>query len=203
MTTVIGLTGGIACGKSEVATMLRERGYPVIDADQVARQVVAPGSEGLAAIAAEFGDSVLDGQGGLDRAAMAAIVFSDADARRRLEAITHPRIGALSGDKMQAAAADGAKTIFYEAALLVETGRHTDFGSLWVVTAPTDLQIERVVARDGLSRSGAQARIDAQMPVDEKAALADVVIDNSGGLAELAQNVDRALETITTGGGRS
>ena len=191
---IIGLTGGIACGKSSVARILEERGLPVIDADQVARDVVAPGSDGLAAGVDAFGDGVLDAQGGLDRAKLGEIVFADPDARRRLEAITHPRIAAESGRRMQEALAAGAERVFYEAALLVEIGRHKDFGALWVVAAPRESQIERVMARDGLSRADAEARLAAQMPVAEKAAVADVVIDNSGDLAALARAVDDALE---------
>ncbi len=194
MAIVIGLTGGIACGKSAVSELLRARGFPVIDADQVARAVVAPGSEGLAAVVEAFGDDLLDSDGGLDRAALAAVVFADPDARRRLEAITHPRIGLVSGQMIQAALATGADRVFYEAALIVETGRYRDFGALWVVTASHDQQIERVVRRDGLSRQAAQARIDAQMPVADKAALADVVIDNSGDLAALSDAVVAALQ---------
>lgn len=193
MANVIGLTGGIASGKSAVAALLRERGHPVIDADQVSRQVVAPGSEGLAAVVEAFGAGVLDDSGGLDRAALGAIVFGDPDARRRLEAITHPRIGVLSGQQLQAALATGAERVFYEAALLVETGRYKEFSALWVVTAPPGTQIERVMARDGLSHGAAQARLDAQMPLAEKIAVADVVIDNSGDRAALSAAVDAAL----------
>ncbi len=195
MAKVIGLTGGIACGKSAVAALLRQRGHPVIDADQVARQVVAPGTEGLAAIVERFGEELLNADGSLDRTALGRIVFGDSTARRDLEAITHPRIGQRSGELMRDAALAGAERVFYEAALLVETGRHRQFDSLWVVAAPVELQIERVMARDGLSVDEAKERIDAQMPVADKVAVADVVIDNAGEMGALAEAVDDALSS--------
>ncbi len=193
MAKVIGLTGGIACGKSAVADLLRRRGCPVIDADDVAREVLSPGSPGLAAVVEAFGAGVLDDQGLLDRPALAEMVFSDPSARKRLEAITHPRIAALSAERMRDAVAAGAERVFYEAALLVETGRHRDFDALWVVTAPPAAQIDRILARDGLSRAAAEARLAAQLPMDDKVALADVVIDNGGDREALERRVDQAL----------
>lgn len=193
MAKVIGLTGGIACGKSAVADLLRRRGCPVIDADDVAREVLAPGSAGLAAVVDAFGAGVLDDQGMLVRPALADRVFSDPSARARLEAITHPRIAALSAERMRDALAAGAERVFYEAALLVETGRHRDFDALWVVTAPPATQIARILARDGLSRVAAEARLAAQLPMEDKVALADVVIDNGGDREALERRVDQAL----------
>ena len=140
-----------------------------------------------------FGAGVLDDQGLLDRPALAEIVFSDPSARKRLEAITHPRIAALSAERMRDAVAAGAERVFYEAALLVETGRHRDFDALWVVTAPPAAQIDRILARDGLSRAAAEARLAAQLPMDDKVALADVVIDNGGDREALERRVDQAL----------
>lgn len=196
MATLIGLTGGIASGKSTVAGLLRARGFPVIDADEVAREVVAPGSPALAAIRAEFGDAVIDADGGLDRAAMAARVFADAGARRRLEAITHPAIARLGGERMAAAVRGGAPVVFYEAALLVETGRHKDFDALWVVTAPEQARAARAVARGGLDGPQARARIAAQVSVAEQLAVADVVIDNGADPAALEAAVDRAVAAL-------
>jgi dephospho-CoA kinase len=184
-----GLTGGIACGKSTVARMLRDRGAIVVDADRVARDVVEPDSEGLAAVVEAFGSGVLGPDGRLDRAALGARVFADADARRRLESILHPRIAAESMRQLQAALAAAPPLVVYDAALLVEAGRADLFRPLIVVTAPRQVQIERLVTRDGLSRADAERRVAAQMPVEQKAALADHVIDNGGALADTERQV--------------
>jgi dephospho-CoA kinase len=193
---VFGLTGGIACGKSAVAAHLRTRGVAVIDADAVAREIVEPGSEGLAAIVKEFGASVLGADGSLDRKALAAVVFGDEAKRKRLNAITHPRIGVRSAERMQELAAAGRPLACYEAALLVENGLADAFRPLVVVVAPEPVQIARIVARDGATEDEARARIRAQMSNADKARVADHVIDNSGTLADLHARTDEVLAKL-------
>ncbi len=195
---LVGLTGGIACGKSTVARLLAERGAVVIDADRIARDVVEPGTDGLAAVVAAFGDGMLDADGRLDRAALGARVFGDAEARRRLEALLHPRIAAESLRRIQQALADGPPLVVYDAALLVEAGRADAFRPLIVVTAPAATQVARLVARDGLAPAEAEQRIAAQMPVAQKAALADHVIDNGGDLSDTARQVDALWRRLVT-----
>jgi dephospho-CoA kinase len=188
MGSVVGLTGGIASGKSTVANMFSELGVPVVDADQVAREVVAPGSEGLEAVVAEFGAEVLGADGALDRKKLGALVFSDSARRRALEAITHPRIAQRSGELL-ARATEHAPYALYEAALLVEKGLHRSLAALVVVAAPPELQVARVRARDGLSEEEARARIATQLPLAEKAEVADHVIWNEGDLVALKARV--------------
>ncbi|MCA9666723.1 MAG: dephospho-CoA kinase [Myxococcales bacterium] len=179
---LVGLTGGIAAGKSTVARELAACGLPVVDADQIARDVVAPGAPLLAEVAREFGAQVIGADGALDRKALGAIVFDDADARRRLEALTHPAIARASMERFKALADEGHEVAIYEAALLVETKRHQQMSALVVVTADDEVRIARIIERDGLTREEAQKRIAAQMPQQDKAELADYVIDNSDGL---------------------
>jgi dephospho-CoA kinase len=192
---MIGLTGGIATGKSTVARLIAERGIPIVDADQLAREAVEPGQPALAEIA-HLWPMVIAGDGRLDRKRLGAIVFADPDARRRLEAILHPRIAELCDARAAALAAAGYKLAFYEASLLVETGRHRDFDGLVVVTAPLETQIARATARDHLSRDQARARIDAQLPMAEKVAVATHVIANDGDLAATAAQVARLLDEM-------
>ena len=194
---VVGLTGGIACGKSTVARLLRERGLAVIDADRIARDLVEPGQPALADVLSQLGADLIGADGRLDRRALGRRVFADADARRRLEAILHPAIARASQEAFAALAREGHALAFYEAALLVETGRHTGFSALMVVSAPPALQRQRLVAREpDLGPEDVEARIAAQIPVDDKAALADVVIMNDGSLAVLSRRVDEAVEVL-------
>ena len=193
---VFGLTGGIASGKSTVAARVRERGVPVVDADALAREVVAPGSEGLAAIVAAFGAHVLAGDGSLDRKKVAAEVFGDEKKLARLNAITHPRIAALSATRMAELGARGEPLVCYEAALLVENGLADAFRPLVVVSAPLEVQIARAVARDATDEAAVRARIAAQRSLDEKVRAADVVVRNDGTLAELRGRADDALDDV-------
>ena len=192
---LVGLTGGIATGKSTVARLIAERGIPVLDADHLAREAVEPGQPALAEIA-RLWPEVIGAGGRLDRKGLGAIVFADSDARRRLEAILHPRIAELCDARAAALAAAGHQLAFYEASLLVETGRHQDFDGLVVVTASPETQIARAMARDHLTRDQARARIDAQLPIAEKVAVATHVIDNSGDAAATAAQVARLLEKL-------
>jgi dephospho-CoA kinase len=193
---VFGLTGGIASGKSTVAARLRARGVPVIDADEVAREVVAPGTDGLAALVDSFGAAILDAGGALDRKALARVAFATDEARRRLNAITHPRIAQRTAEHTQAIGSTGAPLACYEAALLVENGIVEMFRPLVVVAAPEAVQLERLSTRDATSRDDAMARIRAQKPLAEKIAVADFVIDTTGSLQANQERTDVVLRAI-------
>ncbi len=193
---IIGLTGGIATGKSTVSALLRERGVPVVDADVVAREVVEVGSPGLEAIRRRFGSEVLRPDGSLDREALGRVVFSDTDARRDLDAITHPRIGQRMMQHGERYAADGFGWMVYDAALIVENGLQAAFAGLIVVSCAPDTQLDRLLARDDLTRSEAEDRIAAQMPLAQKESAADWVIRNDGTLDDLRRNVDALYQTL-------
>lgn len=182
---VIGLTGGVASGKSTVARLLAELGVPVIDADRVAREVVEPGTPGLAKIVQAFGPSVLDAQGRLDRGAMRRRITADRDARRTLEAITHPAIREAIGERLGELAAAGHAAAVVEAALLVETGSWRLYPVLVVVSADPETQVRRVMARDGVSEADARALLAAQLPLADKEKVATHVIRNDGDRAAL------------------
>ncbi|MGB8022387.1 MAG: dephospho-CoA kinase [Candidatus Nanopelagicales bacterium] len=192
----VGLTGGIGSGKSTVAAMLAERGAVVIDADRIARDVVAPGEPALAEIAARFGAGVIRADGSLDRAGLAAIVFPDPDALAALEAIMHPRIDRRAGELLDDALASGARVVVYDMPLLVENGQSRDFDLVVVVHAPAEARVARLVHR-GLAEADARARMVRQASDAERLAVADVVIDNSGSPADLAGEVKRAWQVIT------
>jgi dephospho-CoA kinase len=192
---VFGLTGGYGSGKSTVATRLRRRRLPVIDADELAREVVLPGSEGLAAIVAEFGPSVV-AQGALERSALARIVFADPAARLRLNAITHPRVQQLRQARQQALAAQGEPLICYEVPLLYENGLERELCPVVVVGTREALQIERAMRRDRHSEADVRARLAAQLPLADKLARADFVIENSGSREETEAQTDRVLRSI-------
>jgi dephospho-CoA kinase len=192
---LIGLTGGIGTGKSTVAQMIRAGGVPVLDADVLAREVVAPGQPAHAAIAAEWPE-VIRPDGSLDRKRLGARVFGDPAARARLEAITHPRIQEKALEAARALEAAGHTLAFYEASLLVETGRHRDFDGLVVVTADEEQQLARVQARDRSTREQALARLRAQMPAAEKRRVATHLIDNSGDLEGTRRQVEKLLASL-------
>ncbi|HEX3606720.1 MAG TPA: dephospho-CoA kinase [Candidatus Dormibacteraeota bacterium] len=177
---LIGLTGGIATGKSTVAGLLAGRGAVVVDADLLAREVVAPGSPGLEEIARTFGTAMLTPEGELDRPALGALVFADPGARRRLEAITHPRIGALMAERIAEGMGSRAPLVVADIPLLFEGGRTGLVEGVLLVNAPDEVQLHRLMLRDGLDEAAARARVAAQMPMAEKRQLATWVIDNGG-----------------------
>jgi len=190
----VGLTGGIGSGKSTVARLLAERGAVVVDADALAREAVAAGTPGLDAVVARFGPAVLDADGTLDRAELAARVFADPVERAALEAIVHPVVRSGIAEIL-AAHADTDDVVVLDSPLLIETGAHADCDVLVVVTAPEDARVERAVVR-GLEASDVRARIAAQMPLQDKVALADIVVDNAGSPADLAADVDRLWRVL-------
>jgi dephospho-CoA kinase len=193
---VFGLTGGLASGKSTVARHLAAKGVPVIDADQLAREVVAPGTPGLAAVVEAFGPSVLLPDGSLDRAKLASLVFTDPSLRRKLNGILHPLIGAASAARVAELTARGEPLACYEAALLVENGLADAFRPLVVVAVDEDTQVARAMHRDGATDAEARARIAAQLPLAAKVAAADYVIDTSGPREETEKRVDEVLAEI-------
>jgi dephospho-CoA kinase len=178
---LVGLTGGIATGKSTVSVMFRALGCIIIDADLLAREVVEPGEPALADIARDFGPGVLQADGRLDRQALGAVVFGDAGKRQRLEAITHPRIRERLARRLEALVAERfTGIVIFDAAVIVESGNWKSMDRLVVVVADEATQIARLQARDGIGREEALRRIRSQMPLGEKVRLAHYVIDNSG-----------------------
>ena len=186
---LIGLTGGIATGKSEVARMLAARGATIIDADELAREVVRPGQPALAQIVERFGAEMLNADGTLDRTRLAQVVFAHPQARRQLEHITHARIGELIQQRIAAAFAHDAQLVVVDIPLLFESRRDDVFEGTLLVYAPRDVQLQRLMSRDGLSREDAEQRLEAQLPIEEKRSKATWVIDNSGELADTEQQL--------------
>jgi dephospho-CoA kinase len=184
----IGLTGGIGSGKSTVAALLAEHGARVVDADRIAREVVAPGTPGLAAVVAEFGDRVLTEDGALDRPALAGTVFGDPAARARLDAVVHPLVRARAAELVAEAPADSV--VVQDVPLLVETGQAGLYDLVLVVEADVGTRVARLVDR-GLSEDDARARIASQATDEQRRAVADTVLRNDGDRAELAAQVDR------------
>ena len=201
---IVGLTGGIASGKSAVADRLAELGAVIIDADVLAREVVAAGTPGLAAIERRFGGSVLtagpDGVHTLDRAALGAVVFADESARRDLEAIVHPAVRARASELTRAAPSDAV--VVQVIPLLVETGQQHAFDQVVVVDIDPERQLERLVARNGLSVEQALARISAQAARAERLAAADIVLDNNGTPGQLRAAVDGLWQRLRVASAR-
>ena len=189
----VGLTGGIGSGKSSVATRLRERGAVVIDSDLLAREVVARGTDGLAEVVEAFGD-VLTADGELDRPAVGRIVFGDEVARRKLEAIIHPRVRARAAE-IEAGAPDDAVGV-HDIPLLVETGQGDKFDLVLVVDVPVEVQVARLTRDRGMTDEEAKARIGSQATREQRLAVADVVVDNSGSLADLDARIDEIWTTL-------
>lgn len=192
----VALTGGIGSGKSTVAAILADRGAVVVDADAIAREIVEPGQPALREIAEAFGDDVIGSDGRLDRARLSRIVFDDDAALARLNAITHPRIAMRSADLLAAAPPDAV--VVYDMPLLVEQGADALRGwdLIVVVDSPDDVRLERLVAR-GLDIEDARRRMRAQATRDERLAAADIVLDNSGDLASLEEQVDALWPRLT------
>jgi dephospho-CoA kinase len=189
----VALTGNVASGKSTVAKAWRAAGVPTIDADSLARDVVRPGTPGLGAVREEFGDGVLAADGTLDRTRLRALVFSDEDARRRLEEILHPLIWAARAEWIAARRAEAEAVVVSEIPLLFETDRASDFDVTVMVDAPTEERLRRLVEERGMTPDAAKAVIAAQMPAEAKRARADIVIDNSGSREALLEEAAAVL----------
>ena len=190
----VGLTGGVASGKSTVAAILAELGAVVIDADKLAREVVEPGTPGLAAVVEEFGQDVLGDDGGLDRAALGAVVFADEEKRRRLEGILHPLIRARSKE-IEAEAGDH-DLVVHDIPLLAESGQADRFEAVIVVDVPEETQVERMTGQRGWTEEDARSRITAQAGRDERRAIATYVIDNTGTRDDLRERVAEVVEML-------
>jgi dephospho-CoA kinase len=210
VTRVLGLTGGIATGKSTVARMFERSGAVVIDADAIVHELQQPGSPVLAEIAEAFGAAMLQPDGSLDRARLGAHVFRDAEARARLGCIVHPRVGAEMARRLEKARGEGVPLVLLDIPLLFEGraagGAQADrdaVEAVVVVYAPESVQIERQVARNGYGRDEAERRVRAQLPIDEKRRLADFVIDNSGSLEETERQVRDLVAELLAGAGAS
>ena len=191
----VGLTGSIGAGKSAVSSRLAELGAVVVDSDLLAREVLAPDSAGLRDVVAAFGADVLDSDGALDRAALGEVVFADDAARRRLEAIVHPRVRARAAELE--GAADVEAVVVHDVPLLVETGQADMYDVVVVVDVPDELAVRRLVEQRGMTEAAARARLRAQADRAERAAVADLIIDNTGTLADLDQRVNETWEQLT------
>jgi dephospho-CoA kinase len=192
---LVGLTGGIGSGKSTAARLLEKRGAVVFDADVLAREAVAMETPGYDQVVERFGANVLSPGGDIDREALASIVFADPSARRDLEAIVHPEVRRLFAETTDRYQGTNAVVVF-SAPLLVETGMHTAFEVLIVVSVPVQTQIERLLRERAMSEDAIRARIAAQLPMEEKAAVADVLVDNEGTLEELEGQIDRIWDDL-------
>ncbi|MFC9326823.1 dephospho-CoA kinase [Kitasatospora sp. NPDC057015] len=190
----IGLTGGIGAGKSEVSRLLASYGAVVVDADLIAREVVAPGTEGLAAVLAEFGPGVLRADGELDRPALGALVFADPERLRALNAIVHPLVRARSAALEEAAAPDAV--VVHDVPLLAENGLGPLYDLVVVVDAADEVRLDRLVRLRGMARAEAEARMAAQATRQDRLAIADIVIDNGGSLETLAPRVREVWEDL-------
>lgn len=198
---VVALTGGIASGKSSVAEVLREHGLVVIDADEVARRVVEPGQPALDDVVARFGEGVLDADGRLDRAALGEVVFADRQARADLEAITHPRIWAEVGRRLDQARRDGAEVAVVEVPLLVEGSTAEGFDAVVVVAAPEEAQRERLLGQRGMDAEEAERRIAAQAPLQDKLDVATHVVWNDGGREQVRERAADLARRLLAGDG--
>ena len=198
MTTRVGLTGGIASGKSTVAAILDELGAVIIDADALAREVVAKGTPGLASVVEEFGEELLGPDGELDRPAMGRLVFGDEQARRRLESIVHPLVFERIVELEEQAPAESI--VVHDIPLLAESGRADTFDAVVVVDAPADVQVERMVADRGWSREDAESRIRSQASPEDRLAIATHVIENTGTREDLRRRVAEVYAAVVSAG---
>jgi dephospho-CoA kinase len=193
----LGLTGGIATGKTTISNYLKTKGIPVLDADEYARKVVEPGTPGLTDIVNTFGKQVLQSDGSLNRKLLGQIIFNDMTARQKLNDITHPRIQQMMTDELQKLAKDKTPLVILDIPLLLENHNIAGADAIMVVTVPESIQLNRLMQRNNLTKEEAQRRIDAQMPLSEKEKLADFIVDNSGTIANTLTQVDKVIQNIT------
>ncbi len=194
----VGLTGGIACGKTVIRRRFEAQGVPTLDADRVVHGLFAPGTEVTQAVGARFGANVLAADGSVDRKALGAIVFQDAAARESLEAIVHPKVFEAVETFFDNARDKSADVAVVDAALMYETASYERYDRVVVAYCPAEMQQQRLMTRDGLSRAQSQRRIDAQMRVEEKRDRADYVIDTTGTLEETLERADKVVEQLLT-----
>ncbi|OHO31765.1 dephospho-CoA kinase [Corynebacterium sp. HMSC034E11] len=192
----VGLTGGIGSGKSTVARMLGKEGFPVVDADQIAREIMEPGSPVLAQVAEVFGEDLIDDTGALNRAELAKRAFSSTEQTEKLNALTHPAIRAESNRRFDEAEKAGARAVIYDMPLLVDLGLHHDMDMTVVVDVDVDERVRRLVDKRGLTEADARARIAQQVDDDTRRAAADIVVDNNGPLEALAAQVEKVVRMI-------
>ena len=192
----IGLTGGIATGKSTVSNYLKELAYPLVDADVIARQLVEPGQEGLERLVARFGREILDESGALNRQVFGQRLFGNAQLRQEVDQLLHPLIYEALEAESQRLAQAGVALAFFDIPLLYETGYDQKMDQVWVVYLPHDLQVERLMARNGWNQGQAEAAIASQASIETKRQGADLVIDNQGSLAATFAQVDQALSRL-------
>lgn len=193
----LGLTGGIATGKTTISNYLKTKGIPVLDADEYARKVVEPGMPGLTDIMNTFGKHVLQSDGSLNRKLLGQIIFNDMTARQKLNDITHPRIQQMMTDELQKLAKDKTPLVILDVPLLLENHNIAGADAIMVVTVPESIQLNRLMQRNNLTQEEAQRRINAQMPLSEKEKLADFIVDNSGTIANTLTQVDKVIQKIT------
>jgi dephospho-CoA kinase len=191
---IIGLTGGIASGKSTVAALLEKLGAVIIDADLLAREVVAPGEPAYQSLVKAFGTEILNADRTINRESLGKLVFADPEARRRLESITHPAIGRRAEERLADLDRSGTPVVFYMAPLLIEAGVASRVDEIWVVYVDTETQVKRLMERDRSNRADALRKIAAQMPIDEKIKFGKVVIDNRGTPEETERQVREVWE---------
>ncbi|MFR0609905.1 dephospho-CoA kinase [Limosilactobacillus mucosae] len=197
MTKVIGLTGGIASGKSTISNILKEVGWPVIDADQTARQVVMPGSKGLEQIVRRFGSQVLQSDGTLDRALLGRMVFGDPKGLSDLDQIEHPLIMAAIDEQLTSFKKQGLPVVVLDVPLLFETGMDQECDLTVLAVVDRQTQLERLIKRDHCTETAALKRINAQMPLEEKMRRANVIIDNNGSLEQTRRQVAKLVERVS------
>ena len=193
---IIGLTGGIGSGKSTISDYLTEKGFHVLDADKIAREIVMPGSEALIELVSVFGEEILMEDGSLDRKRLGAIAFADAEKKKLLDDIMHTRILEIIHQKVVEFRESMHRTIFIDAALLFETGLDKFVGEIWVVDVEEEVRIKRIIDRDGMSRSEILKRIANQMDQEQKNSRADQILDNSGSKEALYQQIDALINRL-------
>ncbi len=196
----VGLTGGIACGKTVVRRRLEERGVPTLDADAVVHRLLQSGTDVTRRIAQGFGSAVLASDGSVDRKALGAIVFSDEDARKKLNAIVHPGVWREIERFFEEREKASDPVAVVDAALMIETGSYRRYDRVVVVHCRPELQLDRLMARDGLSREDALRRMSAQMPIEEKRPFADFLVDTSGSIEETLKQADELVSKLRAGG---
>lgn len=194
---IMGLTGGIASGKSTVSALLVSKGARLVDADAIAREIMLPGHEVLASVAEFFGAEVLQPDGTLNRSKLGDIVFRDPEARKTLNGLTHPVIRRITRERMEAfEREDASRLTVVDIPLLYETEQEDLFEKILVVYVPREVQIQRLIARNGLTEEQARARLDSQMDIELKREKADYVIDNSGDPAETEKQIERLMDRL-------